>query len=242
MPLTSLAWRSEDTVPVLVLAAVTLLFVLFHYFGREGHTLRFVSTELPDNERQAHAVLLERAVGFIALGVVPAGLTLLLPGGLEAHGVGLGRAAPSLALLAVVMLVAVPITRKTSMGQGPEGPLPRVRMRRWDTRFKVLNVGSHALYLLGYEYLFRGFLLFTMAEWVGAWPAIAITTLAYVYAHLHKHAGETLGSVAFGVALAAATLASGSILAAWVAHTLVAVTGDVFALPQRALSSIEGDR
>lgn len=236
-----LTWHADDAEPVIVLATVNVAWVLFHSFGRERNLLRFVPTQLPEAARQARAVFLERVAGFVMLGLVPAAVAaLMLHGSAASYGLALGRPVPTLALLGGVMLVVVPLLRRAAADVEHRAHSPRVRAQRWSRRLLRENALTLALYLVGYEFLFRGLLLFAMADWVGAWPAVAISTLAYTWAHLHKHPEELLGSLPVGVVFGATALASGSMLGPLLAHVVIAVSADWFALRADPKVSIEG--
>ena len=96
------------------------------------------------------------------------------------------------------------------------------------------NAATWTLYLLGYEFFFRGFLLFAVADAWGVWAGVCATTLAYVYAHLPKNADETIGTIPMGVVFALGALWSGGIWAPWLAHVIIANTSDLLASRPRA--------
>ena len=65
----------------------------------------------------------------------------------------------------------------------------------------MLNLLGWAIYLFGYEFLFRGILLFPLAETVGVWPAIAVNIALYSATHIPKGLDETLGAIPLGLVL-----------------------------------------
>ena len=107
---------------------------------------------------------------------------------------------------------------------------PEIRARRWTRRLRLVNALSWLAYLLGYELFFRGVFLFAMARWVGPWPAIGIVTAVYVAVHLHKPAGECLGSLIMGVIFGAVSLAGAGIWGPVLGHVLIAVGNDELVL------------
>ena len=51
------------------------------------------------------------------------------------------------------------------------------------------------------EYLFRGFLLFTLLQYFGRWDAIFIQVVPYAIIHFGKPAFESLSSIFVGISL-----------------------------------------
>ena len=86
-----------------------------------------------------------------------------------------------------------------------------------------------AVYLWGYELLFRGFLLFELVAHWGVWPGLTVSTVLYVMAHLDKLADETAGSLFAGFLFGAMALLSGGIWAPWLLHTLIATVTESLA-------------
>lgn len=88
------------------------------------------------------------------------------------------------------------------------------------------SVAGWSLYLVGYEALFRGTLLFALFRAAGAWPAIVISTAVYALAHLDKRPAEILGSIPLGVIWGMACLEAGGLWPALMCHVAVAVGFD----------------
>ena len=101
-----------------------------------------------------------------------------------------------------------------------------VRKEHWTTGTYVASVVSWVLFLLGYEFMYRGFLLFTLLDGVGPYFAIAVTTALYMLHHLPKAGDEAFGSVVFGVVLGCLAVWSGGFWPAFILHTVVAVVGE----------------
>jgi len=102
-----------------------------------------------------------------------------------------------------------------------------------------LNIGSWLLYLAAYEFLFRGFLLFTLESAIGLWAALVTMTVLYSMAHLHKGLNEVLGAIPFGVILGFLAFKSGSFWPAFFVHACLAISNDFFALAGHPEMSIQ---
>jgi membrane protease YdiL (CAAX protease family) len=77
---------------------------------------------------------------------------------------------------------------------------------------------------LGYEFLFRGILLFPLVDALGVWPAVAINTVMYSATHIPKGLDETIGAAFLGVVLCLVTLITGTLWVAIVIHITMALT------------------
>jgi membrane protease YdiL (CAAX protease family) len=84
------------------------------------------------------------------------------------------------------------------------------------------NALGWTLYLIGYEFLFRGILLFPLVSEIGVWPAIAINTAMYSATHIPKGLNEAVGAVPLGIVLCLLTLMTGTLWIAIVVHIVMA--------------------
>ncbi len=107
---------------------------------------------------------------------------------------------------------------------------PQIRDNPWTIKTVVINAGSWLAYLIAYEFLFRGLVLFTLYSALGFWPAIVITTSLYVLVHIPKGLKESIGAIPFGLVLGLITLEAGSIWPAFFIHAILALSTDHFAL------------
>lgn len=107
---------------------------------------------------------------------------------------------------------------------------PQLRTPVWNGTTALLYALGWAVYLFGYELLFRGVLLFGLADSIGFWPAIAVNMALYSATHLPKGAKETYGAIPLGFIMCLLTIASGSIWFSFAAHLCMALTNSFTAL------------
>ncbi len=127
-------------------------------------------------------------------------------------------------------LLAVPIIALASRGPRFTENYPELRLDRWSSKAQRHNGLSWVAYLLGYEIFFRGVLLFGLIPHLGVTASVAVTTVIYVLVHLPKGASETWGCFPMGVIFALSALQTGSPWAAWVLHSILALTGESLAI------------
>lgn len=107
---------------------------------------------------------------------------------------------------------------------------PELRRKDWRPAGLFLSAGGWVVYLTGYEYLFRGILLFSCYEAFGLWPAVVINLALYSALHLPKGMKEAIGAIPFGALLCYLTLESHSILAAIFIHAVQAVSCEILCI------------
>ena len=107
---------------------------------------------------------------------------------------------------------------------------PQIRVKEWDTQLLLLSAFSWIAYLLAYEFMFRGYLLFVSVEYLGVWPAIALNIAIYALVHVPKGIKEAVGALPLGVVLGIITIQTGNIWVAFVVHIVLALSNEWFSL------------
>ena len=103
---------------------------------------------------------------------------------------------------------------------------PQFRIGRWTPRILVVNGISWILFLIAYEFLFRGLLLFGTLSILDPQPAILLNCTLYAVAHLYKGPLETIGAIPLGALLCYLTIITGNIWTAVVIHSFMALTNE----------------
>lgn len=166
-----------------------------------------------------------KAWGFVTMGVIPAAA---MAGMLDWNLQDLGLRWPAehsnliwkwtIGLGAAVVAVAWLGARKF------DPQYPQVQARQWTVDMMAVNWWGWALYLAGYEFLFRGVLLFPLVETMGAWPAVAVNTVLYSATHVPKGRDEAIGAIPLGFLLCWVTLQTQSLWPAILVHIFMAWT------------------
>ena len=107
---------------------------------------------------------------------------------------------------------------------------PEMRAPEWGLGAIAANSISSAIFMFAYEFLFRGFLLFSCLAAMTPALAIGINVLLYVLAHVAKGPREALGSIPLGVVLCLATIDTGTIWAAFLIHSVMSQLNDYLAV------------
>ncbi|MFT7582999.1 MAG: hypothetical protein ACI9MR_004685, partial [Myxococcota bacterium] len=142
-------------------ATVAVTYMVFHYASGQVVSNRLFGSPKSEDSVRTQAAFWRRRLGFLLLGGVPL-LVLWLAGlGTPAQYGGL---VPDPLMTVLFGLGAWAITVPGIL-LGAKQPwfakaYPEVRYANWTTRRLVANGLSWGVYLLGYEFFFRGFLLF----------------------------------------------------------------------------------
>ncbi len=100
----------------------------------------------------------------------------------------------------------------------------------YDARSWAWLLGTLVVYMACWEWFFRGFLLFTLAQGVGAAAAIVLQAAMFGLAHAGKPPLEMASSFAGGLILGAVAWREKSFVPAFVAHALIHVTWAILIL------------
>jgi membrane protease YdiL (CAAX protease family) len=176
--------------------------------------------------------LFEKLSGFVLMGVIP--FFLFSTGNLAGspQWAGISLTDPKLSLLYTFVIgVLILVINFIRAGKAQNYNIyPQLRIREWRWSTLLLYNTGWIVYLLGYEYLFRGLLFFSAQAVLSLWESIALNAVLYALAHLPKGKFETLGSLPLGVILCLITWHTGSFWACFFIHIILAVSNSMIAL------------
>ncbi len=173
-------------------------------------------------------------VGFLSMGLFPL-LYLLITQpqrGLAYYGLNFRSDTLLFNLIVSIglSLVVIPLAAFSAKQAKNLVNYPQIRASVWDAKTFKLNLWGWAIYLFGYELLFRGILLFPLVEAYGVWLAIAVNVALYAATHIPKGLEETIGAAPLGFVLCLLTLMAGNIWIAFLVHVAMAWTNSLTAL------------
>ena len=107
---------------------------------------------------------------------------------------------------------------------------PQFKINNWTNSYKWLSYITWTLYLIGYEFMFRGLLLFgTIAEF-GCYFAVILNIILYAIVHIPKGKKEVLGCFILGPILCAVAIITHNILIPIVLHVSVCLCNEYFSI------------
>jgi len=214
----------------MTLAVVVGLFALgylAYYFSPSTGMFKALATRLggDDGAREA-GIHLQRAIGFVTLGVIP-GMAALASGyGPADLGLVWPDKESSLVWYLGYLAAGFVMTAARPGKHINTGFYPQVRAAEWTPRRVVVNTLSWCLYLVGYEAAFRGFMLFPLVPVMGPYLAVALNSGLYAFAHVYKGPGEAFGAFFLGIALCMVALGTGSFVIPLAFHVVLALGND----------------
>lgn len=215
---------------VAAMALVTLGY-LSYWYTAESRVLRQWAQRLSGADSRISDIVLQRMLGVLFMGMLPLiACLLLIAEDPDRYGLGAGdlrlTALWSAALSGLIVLITAFSARK------PDNlaMYPQIRVSQWPGRLILLSALTWILYLLAYEFLFRGVLFFVLLEHTGLWGAMAINACVYALAHLPKGKKETLGAIPFGILICWLSFDTGSIWLAVAVHIVLALSNEWFSL------------
>jgi hypothetical protein len=203
--------------------------ILFGWFG-VVYIAYIAAGSLPREDKPARRkprrVLLDRLIFSLAAGFAPA-VFLVAVSGIDPTHIGLGSGVVTEWLPFTIVLgaagFAVGFLARKSLAD--LASYPQYLPLAWTPISMMLEAGSWALYLLAYEFAFRGYLLASLLP-LGAPAAISIATTLYSVAHLPKSAREAIGAIPFGVVASLLALRYGTFIPAFIIHLALALGND----------------
>ncbi|MBN1837615.1 MAG: CPBP family intramembrane metalloprotease [Spirochaetales bacterium] len=104
----------------------------------------------------------------------------------------------------------------------PGARYPQMRLTEWTRPLVAYNLLLWALFLVAYEFMYRGLLLYGLLPY-GVGLSLTVNAALYSLTHIQKGLTETLAAAPFGLALCLLTLATGSFWTAAAIHVSLAV-------------------
>ncbi|OQY30410.1 MAG: hypothetical protein B6244_00720 [Candidatus Cloacimonetes bacterium 4572_55] len=203
----------------------TLLICIYLYSGLASYFHRFFPY-LTDNGRFAsiYPSLYNYVFGLTALGLIPA---LIIKFGfrerLGDYGVQLGDWRFGLLILssaAPLFILLSYLSARDPLFQAAY-PLSAGSGDSW--MHILIHEGGYIFYYIGFEFLFRGFMLFGLRRELGDWNAVLIQTMASTLIHIGKPVGETFSAIIGGILFGIFVLRCRSILYQLILHWILGV-------------------
>lgn len=224
-----LNWKPEYLKPVVVLFSGSLGFVLYYFASTSQAVKKYLEKNYKPESQQILQVLIDKILGFFFLGVMPA-LSVISLLGIPLLDMGFKvQDSPISIVWTIVLCVAIFVLNFIIPKSEQHLELyPQMRLTEWKWKHLLLDSLGWVAYLISYEFLFRGMLLFVLVPVWGVWPAILVSTSLYALAHVPIQMKEAFGAFPFGIFLAMITLYTGSIWMAFFIHLSLAVSNNLF--------------
>jgi len=216
---------------LIAISTITVSFIIYTIFSDSKGIKQYFAKKFNNNLQHVLPVLLLRLVGVGVYGIIPILFIIFWFAKNPAdYGLSIENSPVTLIGILVALVVFVPINKLTAKSEENIAMYPMMRVRTWSISLLSLSAVSWIVYLFAYEFIYRGFLLFTCANAFGVWPAIIINTSIYSLTHMVKATREGIGAIILGALLSIAVIHIGSFWIAFYVHIVLALSNEWFSL------------
>lgn len=223
---------SKEFLAFAAVISVILLFFLYYFIAeRKILERRVLKPVFQSISGQSISFLSYKLSGILFTGVVPFVLFLRVLR-LPPSDIGLiaGRTFKYWYLILILVLITLVVSFYSSRSEQIRARSPELRLKDWYPRHIIMSAGAWLIYLLGYEFLFRGVLWFLCADAFGFWPAMAVNVVLYSLVHLPQGVRMAAGTIPVGVIFCLLSSLTGSFIPAFIIHSFIAVSTEIFSL------------
>ena len=176
-------------------------------------------------------IIFERYMGAVILGLLPIIILNFNNIPPQNFGIAMSKITWTVAFILLFSALIIAMNSKRAVKVDNYSIYPQVRFVDWSILQFAIYASGWIVYLLAYEYLFRGVVFFGLKA--AGWSLLANASFngfMYAFAHLPKNKKEILASIPFGYLLCFITEFTENIWAAVVIHIMLALSNSFFAI------------
>ncbi len=213
-----------------VILAAVIFYYIYFYFVTSRLPEKFCAAINKSVQKEIVLFLLKKFSGFLILGLIPGLLYyFFMNQGFAIFGISLDNLKNNYQIILLLIAIIVAILFVNQRVNRQNNSL-QIELSEWNLSLFLINTFGWIIYLVAYEFLFRGILLFECYESFGFWPAIAINIAIYSAIHMVNGKGQTIGALIFGGIACYLTLTRGTILIPIIMHVSLSVFSDYFSI------------
>lgn len=220
---------SDFAISVVVLSSL-IFFYFYYYFATSGLPEKICGNINSQEQKKIASFLIRKAAGFLIMGIIP-GLIyyFFLNRNFTKFGFSTDHFTGNYQIIFLLILIIIAILFVNQKINRKNNSL-QIDLTEWNLPLFLINTFGWIIYLIGYEFLFRGILLFECYASFGFWPAIAINVAIYSAIHMVNGKEQTIGALIFGGIACYLTLNRGTILIPIIMHVSLSVFSDYFSI------------
>ena len=224
-------WKNIDNDLYISIFVVIISFLVYYFLSNSGTVKKSFIRRIGVEKIKVYWILFEKLLGFLFFGIIPLAVVFVIFNDrLQTFGISDENILLSIYWITGLSPVLIILSYFNSKTKENLKRYPQIRTSKWDLKLLVISALSWFLYLLAYEFMFRGFLLFISEKNLGIWLAIIINIVVYSLAHLPKGVKETVGAIPLGLVLCLISLQTGNIWASFFLHLVLALSNEWFSL------------
>jgi membrane protease YdiL (CAAX protease family) len=214
----------------LVILGTILFFYLYYYFAHSGFLKKISEKKLSGNQQKIGLFFMRKLSGFFILGFLPVILYyFLIDSSFDKFGLNINMFNANISVILILVCIVV-IVLFINQFTNRQRSSVQIDIREWSILLFLFNAVGWTVYLIGYEFLFRGILLFECYQSFGFWPAIAINVVIYSAIHMVNGKDQAIGALIFGTIACYFTLTKGTLLIPVFMHVTLSVFSDYFSI------------
>jgi membrane protease YdiL (CAAX protease family) len=226
--------RGLSGTAVFVLLVSTLLIILFHENCSSGVFRKYFAKYFGASSFQGlYPAFYWYGGSFIMLFLIPlifTGRVLKRP--YKEMGLGLGDWRFGLKAVLLMFFAFLPILAVVSYSPAFQAKYPLFASAKDSGLHFVLYQLAYVVYFIGWEFIFRGFMLFGLKPSLGFY-SVFVQTIPFALLHFGKPQIETIAAIIAGVLLGYLALRTRSFWYGWLLHSLIAVSNDLLAMAHK---------
>lgn len=221
--------ESGLTISVIILSTV-IAYYLYFYFVNSNLPKKYYAGITPGTKKEVARFLIKKCSGFLILGLIPGMMYYyFLDKNFDKFGLTVNHLSNNFSIILSLTFVIGVILFIRQITNKQHNSL-QINISEWNIFLFLINVSGWIIYLVGYEFLFRGILLFECNNSFGFWPAIAINVAVYSAIHMVYGKEQTIGSIVFGGIACYLTLSCGTLLIPIIIHISLSLFSDFFSI------------
>jgi membrane protease YdiL (CAAX protease family) len=221
--------RPEHLEASVILLLTPIVLTLWVYQGKRDSFARLFAGFQGPWPADVYSTLYEYLAAFLLMFGVPALLSrLLLKRSVGENGLQLGDVHQGLRMVGVGLPFALLIAYLAAKDPSIRAEYPLAKGAMSQLGLLLLVEACYLLYYLGWEFLFRGFMLSGLQRHYGPLVAILIQTIPSTLVHIGKPYSENWAALIAGIILGYIAVRTRSIFYPMLLHAVVGIGTDVF--------------
>ena len=214
----------------LIIIGVMGFYYLYYYTSESKSMQRVIQRFFSEEDNGLALFFYKKICGLLFLGIIPGIVyfTVFDASG-DKFGLSFSHLSSSFLLIAGLILLTAVVLFFHHRGK-PDRSTLQFYPSQWNTSLFMLNALGWSLYLIAYEFLFRGILLFECYEHLGFWPAVAINVSLYSAIHMVNGKDQTAGALVFGTLACYFALTRGTLLIPIFMHLSLSILSNFYSV------------
>lgn len=211
----------------LILLSVPILLTIYLYHGKHNAFERYFNYLSANIHFDMFSHMYEYFMAFILLLIIPLILIkFVFKEKFNAYGLEIGDAKFGFQFTAIAVLLLIPFLYIGTLMPEMQSTYPEARSVIGSLKPFLLVECFYMLYYIGWEFFFRGYILFGLRKHFGDIAAILIQTIPSCIMHIGRPEPEILGSILIGILFGYLAIRTKSVLYPFLIHLFIGVFTD----------------